>query len=608
MVTGSSFRARKLAAALGLLVLACARASVETAPSGGSRSVVANPPSNAWVDSVMQTLSLRDRVAQLVWPWLLGDYVSEASPQWDRMVRWVTEDHVGGIIISVGSPLEIAAKVNALQRASTLPLLVSADLETGVGFRARGGYFVPNAIDLGGATSFPWLMALGAANDTALAYEMGRVTALEGRALGIHVAYGPVLDVNNNPANPVIGARSFGEDPARVGRLGAAQVRGLQENGMLATGKHFPGHGDTNINSHLDLPVVDVTRARLDSVELVPFRAAVSAGVGAMMTFHGVLPALDTNRVPATLSRSVLEQLLREELKFQGLIVTDAMTMEGVIKQFGAAESNKRAIEAGADVLLMPVDVRAAIDAVVAGVSEGRYNEERINTSVRRVLALKSMFGLRAQRTVDLNRVRGVVGDSTHAALASRIAERGVVLARDSKSNVPIVSANPRPRIYSLTYARRADLGAGVAFDAYLRSRQLSVESDLVISDNAGSGFTLALEKARSADIVMVSNYVNITSETATASVDRAFADFLHQILQERNGTGVVVTTFGTPYLLEQIPEAPTYMIAWGSHAVSQRAAARALLGEIDITATLPISIPPLLKIGDGERRMRLTP
>ncbi|HJU74476.1 MAG TPA: glycoside hydrolase family 3 N-terminal domain-containing protein [Gemmatimonadaceae bacterium] len=607
-MTGSSFRARKLAAALGLIVLACARASVETAPSGALRSVVANPPSNAWVDSVMQTLSLRDRVAQLVWPWLLGDYVSEASPQWDRMVRWVTEDHVGGIIISVGSPLEIAAKVNALQRASTLPLLVSADLETGVGFRARGGYFVPNAIDLGGATSFPWLMALGAANDTALAYEMGRVTALEGRALGIHVAYGPVLDVNNNPANPVIGARSFGEDPARVGRLGAAQVRGLQENGMLATGKHFPGHGDTNINSHLDLPVVDVTRARLDSVELVPFRAAVSAGVGAMMTFHGVLPALDTNRVPATLSRSVLEQLLREELKFQGLIVTDAMTMEGVIKQFGAAESNKRAIEAGADVLLMPVDVRAAIDAVVAGVSEGRYNEERINTSVRRVLALKSMFGLRAQRTVDLNRVRGVVGDSTHAALASRIAERGVVLARDSKSNVPIVSANPRPRIYSLTYARRADLGAGVAFDAYLRSRQLSVESDLVISDNAGSGFTLALEKARSADIVMVSNYVNITSETATASVDRAFADFLHQILQERNGTGVVVTTFGTPYLLEQIPEAPTYMIAWGSHAVSQRAAARALLGEIDITATLPISIPPLLKIGDGERRMRLTP
>lgn len=599
-------------AAIGLLLaVACARPPLATAPAApGAVSIVeANPPANAWADSVLKTLSLRDKVAQLVWPWLLGDYLAESSAEWQRLVRHATEDHVGGIIISVGSPLDIAAKVNALQRASSLPLLVSADLETGVGFRARGGYFLPNAIDLGGATTFPWVMALGASKDSALAYEMGRVTALEGRALGIHIVFGPVLDVNNNPANPVIGARSFGEDPALVARLGAAQVRGIQEHGMLATGKHFPGHGDTDINSHLDLPTVDVSKARLDSIELIPFRAAVRAGVGAMMTFHGVLPALDSSRVPATLSRLVLGKLLRDELHFDGLIVTDAMTMAGVVKQFGAAESNKRAIEAGADVLLMPIDIREAIDAILEGLREGRYDEERINRSVRRVLAMKGMFGLQRNRFVDLGHVRTVVADSQHVALATKIAERGIVLAKDVKQSVPIRREAQRRSIYSLTYARRADLGAGVAFNGHLRSRSLAVESDLVISDDPGTGFTRALEKARSADFVIVSNYVNVTSETATASVASTFADFVGELTRARSGNGVVVVTFGTPYLLQQIPEVPAYMIAWGGHTASQRAAARALLGEIDITATLPISIPPLLSIGVGERRSRsLTP
>lgn len=604
-------QARASAAICLLLAVACARAPVATAPAAavGVSSVVANPPPSAWADSVLQTLSLRDKVAQLVWPWLLGDYVAESSAEWQRIVRHATEDHVGGIIISVGSPLDIAAKVNALQRASNLPLLVSADLETGVGFRARGGYFLPNAIDLGGATTFPWVMALGASKDSALAYEMGRVTALEGRALGIHIVFGPVLDVNNNPANPVIGARSFAEDPALVARLGAAQVRGIQEHGMLATGKHFPGHGDTDINSHLDLPTVDVSKARLDSIELVPFRAAVRAGVGAMMTFHGVLPALDSSRVPATLSRLVLGKLLRDELHFDGLIVTDAMTMAGVVKQFGAAESNKRAIEAGADVLLMPIDIREAIDAILEGLREGRYDEERINRSVRRVLAMKGMFGLRRNRFVDLEHVRNVVADTQHVALASQIAERGIVLAKDEKRSVPLRREAQLPKIYALTYARRADLGAGVAFNGYLRSRSLAVESDVVISDDPGTGFTRALEKARGADIVIVSNYVNVTSETSTASVASAFADFVRELARERSGNGLVVVTFGTPYLLQQIPDAPAYMIAWGGHVASQRAAARALLGEIDITATLPISIPPLLSIGVGERRSRsLTP
>ena len=281
--------------------------STAARPEGSPRGAVVSAPrstqcdskgDSAWVDCELAHMSVRDKAAQMVWPQLFGDYVSADAPQWRKISGWITQQHVGGVIMSVGSPLEIAAKLNALQRMSDLPLLVGGDLEFGAGYRARGGYFLPNGIDLGGAVLFPPEMAIGATRDTMLAYEQGRITALEGRAIGYQIDFSPILDVNNNPANPVISTRSFGEDPALVARMGAAFIRGVQEHGMIATGKHFPGHGDTGTNSHLALPVVHVSRARLDSVELVPFNAAVKAGVGAIMTFHGSMPALDSSGLP----------------------------------------------------------------------------------------------------------------------------------------------------------------------------------------------------------------------------------------------------------------------------------------------------------------------
>ncbi len=557
--------------------------------------------SNAWTDSVLATLSLRDKAAQLVWPWILGDYVPEHSAEWTRITDLVRKDHVGGFIVSVGSPLDIADKINALQEISELPLLVSADLETGVGFRARGGFFTPNAIDLGGATNFPLQMALGAARDTALAYELGKVTALEGRALGIHIAYGPVLDVNNNPANPVIGARSISEDPRITAYLGSAVVRGLQENGMLATGKHFPGHGDTETNSHLALSAVNASRARLDSVELVPFKAAIDAGVGAMMTFHGYLPALDSAEIPATLSPKVMTDLLRNELGFDGLLVTDAMDMAGVVDRFGGLEASRRAIEAGADVLLMPSDITGAIDAVVQGVAQGKYTEERIDRSVRRVLALKHRLGLHRSRLVSLKRVREVVGDSAHVAAADKLAEAGLVLVKDSLNAVPLVSSTRRPTVLSVTYARRSDLGAGTRFDAELSRGVTSLRRAFISADDAEPNYARVMAAASQADVVVVGSYVNISSSSATADAPRAFIDFVQKLTETRKP--VVVVSFGTPYLLNQVPFAPAYLVAWGGSPSSQQAAARALIGAIPIGGKLPISIPPLVSIGTGLER-----
>ena len=345
----------------------------------------------------------------------------------------------------MGSPLEIAAKLNALQRMSDLPLLVGADLETGAGYRARGGYFLPNGIDLGGAVLFPPEMAIGATRDTMLAYEQGRITALEGRALGVHIDFSPILDVNNNPANPVISTRSFGEDPALVATMGTAFIRGVQEHGMIATGKHFPGHGDTGTNSHLALPVVRVSRARLDSVELVPFNAAVKADVGAIMTFHGSMPALDSSGVPGTLSHNVLTSLLRDEMHFHGLVDLrrdgHAGRAQHVWLRCSAAQM---AVAAGADVLLQPQDVATTIDAVVAGVGSGRYTEARLDESVRRILAIKARMGLRTSRVVGLDSARAIVGDSANAAVARLAAERSITLVRDSAHQLPLGRLNKR--------------------------------------------------------------------------------------------------------------------------------------------------------------------
>ncbi len=577
----------------------------------GAVSLAADTADPRWADSVLAGMSLRDRAAQMVWPWILGDYVPEGSPAWDRIRRLVTEQRVGGFIMSVGSPLDVAEKANALQRLSGVPLLFSADLEAGAGFRFRGGHFLPNAIDLGGATVFPAQMALGAARDTALAYAQGRATAREGRALGIHIAYGPVLDVNNNPANPVINTRSFGEDPALVARLGAALVRGIQENGMLATGKHFPGHGDTETNSHLSLSTVTASRARLDSVELVPFRAAVDAGVGAMMTYHGILPALDSSGVPATLSPQVLTGLLRESLGFRGLVITDAMDMAGVVQQFGALDAAKRAVAAGAEVLLMPTDVPGTIDAVVAGVREGRYPESRVTDAARRILELKRRFALDRQRLVDLDGVRRVVGDPAHAGAVAQIAERSLVLVTDSLRQVPIRAAAGTaggagaraPRVLSITIARRADLAAGTAFDAELRRAYgARLRSEVVTIEGLADAHARLLAAADSADVTIVGSYIGIVADqSATSGAPRP----LVELVQALGGRGrrPIVVSYGNPYLLREIPGTSAYMVAWSGIPASQQAAARALLGRIAITGTLPIAIPPVAPLGAGERR-----
>ena len=577
-------------ARLGLVALVAAAISSCATGTGTPVSTTAAPARDRWVDSVMATLTLREKAAQIVWPSLYADYTPGDSPQWRRLTDYIKKEKVGGFTMSIGSPIEMGAKLNAMQAMSSVPLIIGADLEAGAGYRARGGYFIPNGIDLGSSTIFPPQMALGAIGDTALAYEMGRVTALEGRALGIHIVYGPVLDVNNNPSNPVINTRSFGEDPAMVASLGAAFIRGVQANGMVATGKHFPGHGDTDINSHLDIPVVTVTRSRLDSVELVPFRAAIGGGVAGIMSFHGEMVALDSSGVPGTLSQKVMTGVLRDQLHFSGMVISDAMDMAGVLKQFGADEAVKRGIAAGIDILIQPQNVSKTIDAVVAGITEGRYTEARLDESVRRVLQLKRNFDLDHRKFVSLDSLRMVVGDSSNLASARKAAERSITLVKDSLGEIPAVTAG-NTRFLSITIARRADLSAGAAFNGELRTAIPAVRNEFLPSDDPAADYSRLDRAADSADITIVGVYAAQTIDAAASTkTPQALAGFLQRL--SAKGKRSIVVSFADPYLLRQIPWVPTYLVAWGGFPPSQVAAAKAILGRIPITGKLPISIP----------------
>ncbi|HEU4883624.1 MAG TPA: glycoside hydrolase family 3 N-terminal domain-containing protein, partial [Longimicrobium sp.] len=335
-------------AALLALTAACAPAVPEppSAPSAHPSNEIAasttlgtaqlDAEGREWVERTLASLTLREKAGQVVFPWTGGEYVATDSPEMDRLLEWVERDGIGGLVISIGLPHSYAAKLNALQRRAKVPLLITTDMENGPGMRLGGGYTLPHLLPLGGGTVFPPTMALGAIGSDSLAREVGRVIGTEARAVGVHLTFAPVLDVNSNPLNPIINTRSYGEDPAQVARLASALIGGLHDTGLLSAGKHFPGHGDTEADTHIGLAAIRADRARLDSVELVPFRAAVRAGVDGMMAAHISVQGVEgPDAPPASLSPLFVRRVLRDEMGFRGIVFSDAMDMGAVVRRYG---------------------------------------------------------------------------------------------------------------------------------------------------------------------------------------------------------------------------------------------------------------------------------
>lgn len=550
-----------------------------------------------WVEQTFRKMSLAEKLGQLLMVPFFGRFTSTDSAEYKELLRAVEEQRVGGFMLATrqgpqgiarAQVVPTAELTNELQAHAEIPLLFGADFERGAVMRLEEG------------TSFPHAMAIAATGSPQDAYELGRVTALEARAAGIHWIFAPDADVNSNPANPIINTRSFGEDPHRVASYVAAFTHGVEENGALATAKHFPGHGDTNIDSHLDLPRTNANRARLDQVELVPFRAAIAAGVSAVMTGHLSVPALEPNEnIPATLSQEILTGLLRKKMRFDGLIVTDALDMAGVAARFSPGEVAVRAILAGADVLLIPPNPDAALAALAEAVESGRLPVARVDASVKRILRAKAKLGLHSESLVDATALSKNFAQGEFAITSQGIADRSVTLLRDLENILPLDATRPL-RILLLAIAGDADSAPAEYLERELQWRADSLQ--VVRVDTRYSTASLAKVPATETyDVIIAALLVRVADRKDSVSLPPEQIQIVENLFKLPKP--VIVACFGSPYLIEKFPQAPTWIAAFSTADVSQRAVARALFGEIAVGGKIPVSVPnakPPVKIGDG--------
>jgi beta-N-acetylhexosaminidase len=547
----------------------------------------------SWVEKTLAGMTVDEKIGQMLMPAVVGTFIGQDSERFQEIRRNITEYHVGGYLMLgevevIHEPAGVALLINHMQELAKHPLLISADLEGGAGLRFSG------------ATRLPRGMAIGATDSEEMAYQAGRVTAEEARAIGVTVNFYPVADVNNNPANPVINIRSFGGDPELVSRLARAYIRGSQEAGVVATAKHFPGHGDTSVDSHLELPVVDADRERLDQVELPPFKAAVAENVGAVMTAHIALPQIDSAGLPATLSTKILTGLLREELGFKGITFTDAMNMQGVAAHYPPGEAAVRAVKAGADVVLMPPDLPAAFTGLKNAIASGEITEQRVNDSVRAILAAKTRLGIDKNRFTDIKNLDRVLGSAANQLTARRVIESAITLVKDDNRVLPLRPSEEQKILFISMVDRNEgwrDGKPGRVFLAGLNKRHPRV-TDVFVSDRSSPAeLQLVAKLAAMADAVIICAFISIAAFKGSIDLGENQLALLRQISTFRKPVAFVM--HGNPYLLRAVPELPTYVLAYEYYPGAEEAALRAVLGEIEFRGRLPIELPGL------ERRRR---
>src|SRR6266702_96792 len=552
-------------------------------------------PASAWVEATLRKMTVDEKIGQLLFTTYHGTFTATDSPAYQQMMHDVRDLHAGGfILITRMTPLGIvksqayptAVLANQLQTKSKLPLLIGADFERGTAMRYDEG------------TSFPTAMAVAAGGNPKDAYTMGKITASEARATGVHWVYAPDSDVNNNPANPIINTRSFGENPQRVGEFVSAFIKGVEDGGALATAKHFPGHGDTAADSHIDLAVISASRERLEHLELVPFRAAIAAGADTVMTGHLSVPALEPDpNTPATLSPKILEGLLRKELRFQGLIVTDAMDMGGITVRYAPGEAAVRAVVAGVDCLLMPPVPDAAFEALEGAVKSGRISKRRLDESVRRILQAKARLGLNKNRLVDVNVLNHKFGSVAWQQQAQEISDRGVTLLRDKPHRLPLDGTKPS-RALLLAFYADPEPYPGEDLERELRSRFDSVTTLRADTRFVNAGI-LKLPSPDTYDVAIVAFFVRVSDRKGNVDVPAEQAVLAEQVY--KTGKQVIYVEFGSPYLIEGFPQAETWLAAFGISDVAQISLARALFGEIPVRGHLPVTVPGVnLQAGFG--------
>lgn len=565
-----------------------------------------------WVEDTLKKMTLDDKVGQLVVTSAPSTYLATDTELFETVAQKVRTLKLGGVHIFggtepspalmlgqapgsviLGQPLSAASLLNRLQAEAAIPLLNTADFEAGVGFR------------IAHATTFPRQMAIGATGDEQLAFEAARITAAEARALGVHVNFSPIADVNNNSRNPVINTRSFGESPDLVGRMTAAYVRGLRAGGVLATLKHFPGHGDTDVDSHIGLPIINHPRDRLDAIELAPFRQGITAGADAVMVGHIQLPALDSAPAsPATLSAPIVNGILRGDMKFRGLVYTDSMSMEAITKLMPPGDAAVRALQAGNDLVLHSPDDAAAVAGIKAAVQSGALPLAQIDASVRRVLTAKARLGLHKSRVVSLDDVPRKVGGRGHAAIAEQLSQKSITLVRDDRNQVPLRVPREASILYLslLDYPNNWRIAApSRTFLPELRRRWRSVTAIELSDRSTTEEIELVRVSAARYDAIVASVFVRASSGSGRMDLAPALVRLLADLTRATANTPrpFITVLFGNPYTALAAP-LPAILLTYDFYDLAELSAVRALTGDAPITGKLPITLPGIADAGYG--------
>ena len=574
-----------------------------------------------WADKTLHKLSTEEKVGQLFMVWVRAQFLNNDSEIFAQLRQTIDKYHVGAFAMTVpvdgpflikSEPFEAAMLLNHLQEESKVPLIFAADFERGLTMR------------LNGPTTFPHAMAFGAAGKFDYAENFGRITAQEARAIGIHWNFFPVADVNSNPANPVINTRSFGEDPQQVGQLVAAYVKGAHEGGMLATAKHFPGHGDTASDSHLGVASVNGDMAHLNSIELPPFQKAIDSGVDSIMIAHVTVPALepDPNRV-ATTSSKIVTDLLKNQMKFKGIVTTDALDMAGLTRLY-ASDVGRAAVEAfkaGNDLLLIPADLEASYTAMLNAVKSGEIPPARLDESVLKLLRAKASLGLNKAKLVDVTAVAKEVGKPQNLLAGQQVADDAVTLVRENSKLLPLKAVGTAKaglpymtiqethnHMVVVVFSDDVRMSSGRLFDRQVRER-VPDANILYVDPRIAKGMTEeVLKSVEQAQAVIAAVYLIPApgSSKNTVAVADATAALLTKVL-ERAAAKTAVVALGNPYVVADFPGIQNYLCTFSNETVSEMSAVKALFGEIPIHGHLPVSIPNVAQRGAGiERQARV--
>jgi len=526
-----------------------------------------------WADSVFAKMTLDEKIGQL---FNVAAYSNKGPEHFQELSQQIEQYHIGGLTFFQGGPHRQAKLTNQYQAISKVPLMIAIDGEWGLSMR------------LDSSMKYPWQMTLGAIEDDSLIYEMGEDVGAQLRRLGVHVNFAPVVDINNNPKNPVINARSFGESKRRVARKGIAYMKGMQSQKVLATAKHFPGHGDTDSDSHHTLPMIKHNKTRIDSLELYPFKALIKEGVGAMMTAHLYLPAYTKNdKVASSLSKSVVDTLLRQELGFDGLVFTDGLNMGGVANYQRSAQVDLQAIMAGNDVLLLSKDIEAGVKAIKEAIENGELSQKRIDQSVIRILKAKEWMGLHKESAVDLKDLMSELNDEKYKKLEADLVRSSLTVLKNKDAVLPIKDLNEKIAVLSL--AKK-----GVCYRPFQKSLNLYTKVDTFhYSSLPVSKQKDLMDQLMKYDKVIVGVHLSNKSPWVSSKIDNEFKNFLNILRLKKE---VIVDLFGNAYALNNFiaaANAKGLIVSYQNSALAQSLSAQMIFGAFSAKGKIPVSLSP---------------